>query len=35
MSADLKPLIAAAVDRPLTEDEARAAFTAFMAKKSG
>jgi len=26
MSADLKPLIAAAVDRPLTEDEARAAF---------
>ncbi len=26
MSADLKPLIAAAVDRPLTEDEARTAF---------
>ncbi len=26
MSTDLKPLIAAAVDRPLTEDEARAAF---------
>ncbi len=26
MSTDLKPLIAAAVDRPLTEDEARTAF---------